>query len=166
MAEYAFTTRWFIGAPIDRVYAAIGDVQGWPSWWKGLEAVVIRPCAPPGRPATGNAMFDHVTSAVWRTALPYKVRLDARVTKSVPPREIELESSGELVGGGRWELEPEGDGTLVTYLWNVRTTRRWMNVLAPFLRPAFVWNHGMVMRRGGEGLGRLLGARFEDRSHA
>ncbi len=41
-----------------------------------------------------------------------------------------------------------------------------MNVLAPVLRPAFGWNHAVVMRWGGEGLGRLLGARFEDRTGA
>jgi hypothetical protein len=35
-----------------------------------------------------------------------------------------------------------------------------MNVLAPVARPLFAWNHDHVMRSGGEGLARLLGARL------
>jgi hypothetical protein len=35
-----------------------------------------------------------------------------------------------------------------------------MNLLAPVGRPVFVWSHNAVMRRGGEGLARLLGARL------
>jgi hypothetical protein len=33
-----------------------------------------------------------------------------------------------------------------------------MNLLAPVARPIFAWNHDYVMRNGGEGLARLLGA--------
>ena len=33
-----------------------------------------------------------------------------------------------------------------------------MNLLAPIARPVFAWNHDWVMKRGGEGLSRLLGA--------
>jgi len=32
----------------------------------------------------------------------------------------------------------------------------WMNALRPVARPAFAWNHGWIMRRGGEGLARDL----------
>ena len=35
-----------------------------------------------------------------------------------------------------------------------------MNLLAPLARPIFEWNHDVVMRRGAEGLARLLGARL------
>jgi hypothetical protein len=42
----------------------------------------------------------------------------------------------------------------------VRTNKRWMTLIAPLARPAFEWNHDWVMRNGGEGLARLLGARL------
>jgi hypothetical protein len=35
-----------------------------------------------------------------------------------------------------------------------------MNILGPLARPAFVWNHNLVMGRGGEGLARQLGVRL------
>jgi hypothetical protein len=86
------------------------------------------------------------------------------VTKKAAPEELEVEATGDLVGHGRWRLTREGDGTLVVYAWDVRTSRRWMNLVAPLLRPVFAWNHAVAMRWGGEGLARRLGARFEDRS--
>jgi hypothetical protein len=46
--------------------------------------------------------------------------------------------------------------TAVTYEWKVRTTKRWMNLLAPLARPIFDYNHNVVMRWGGEGLARRL----------
>ncbi len=157
MAAYSFVTRWFVDAPIERVFAALEDAPRWPSWWKGVVAVDI---VHPGG-ADGVGM---VTRTAWRGALGYGLLFDARVTKKAPPEHFEVESTGELVGRGRLQLTRDGGGTLVVYFWDVSTTKRWMNVLAPVLRPAFGWNHAVVMRWGGEGLGRLLGARFEDRS--
>ena len=48
--------------------------------------------------------------------------------------------------------------TTVRYAWAVRTTRPWMNLLAPIMRPAFAWNHDYVMANGATGLAKLLGA--------
>ncbi len=51
-------------------------------------------------------------------------------------------------GTGRWKLTSADGGTLVRYDWDIRTTRRWMNLLAPVARPAFSWNHAELMREG------------------
>ena len=48
--------------------------------------------------------------------------------------------------------------TAVLYEWHVETSKRWMNLLAPLARPVFAYNHDVVMRWGGEGLARRLGA--------
>jgi hypothetical protein len=53
-----------------------------------------------------------------------------------------------------------GRDTAVTYGWNVRTTKAWMGALSPLARPVFAANHDWVMRRGGEGLARLHGAKL------
>ena len=72
---------------------------------------------------------------------------------------IEADAHGELAGTGRWRFFDERE-TAVTYEWNVRTTKPWMNVAAPLARPIFRWNHNVVMHQGGEGLAALLGARL------
>jgi len=65
-------------------------------------------------------------------------------------------STGELEGEGRWRLSEEDGITTVRYEWDVSTTKPWMNLLAPLLKPAFAWNHDVVMRQGGDGLRKLL----------
>jgi hypothetical protein len=65
---------------------------------------------------------------------------------------------GELEGTGRWRLFEDAGVTAVLYEWNVSTSKRWMNAIAPLGRPVFAWNHDVVMRWGGEGLARRLGA--------
>jgi hypothetical protein len=71
---------------------------------------------------------------------------------------LEGDASGELAGVGRWRLFEQGGLTAVLYEWNVRTTRAWMNLLAPIGRTIFAVNHDYVMRNGGSGLAKLLGA--------
>jgi hypothetical protein len=74
----------------------------------------------------------------------------------VPPRELELRAEGELAGTGRWLLDQQGDTTTVRYLWDVRTTKPWMNLVAPIARPLFTWNSKGVMLEAGQGLARFL----------
>jgi hypothetical protein len=66
-------------------------------------------------------------------------------------------ASGELEGTGTWRLFEQEGVTAVVYDWRVRSTKRWMNMLAPVARPVFEYNHDVVMRWGGEGLARRLG---------
>ena len=43
-------------------------------------------------------------------------------------------------------LLEDGGVTAVLYEWNVATSKRWMNIVAPAARPVFGWNHEVVMR--------------------
>lgn len=153
MTTYSFTTVWYVDAPIDRVWNVIQDSKNWPSWWKHVKKVEE---LAPGD-ANGIGSMQHHE---WSTALPYRLVFDIRTTKVEPPHTLEAESKGELEGTGRWSLSQEGPVTVVRYDWNVRTTKAWMNLLAPLARPLFAWNHRVVMEEGGESLARLLGARL------
>jgi uncharacterized protein YndB with AHSA1/START domain len=150
MFEYAFVTTWCLDAPIDRVFEAIDDAARWPEWWKGVRAAELLEDGD----ETG---VGRLWRLVWRSRLPYDLEFQSRVTRREPPYLLEGAADGELIGIGRWRLF-EGRGTAVVYEWNVRTAKEWMNRLAPIARPAFAWNHDVVMRQGGEGLARRLGA--------
>jgi uncharacterized protein YndB with AHSA1/START domain len=149
VAEYRFLTTWLLDAPCASVWETIHDQKGWPSWWRGVEEVVE---LDPGD-ADGLGSRARMT---WRSFLPYNLVFETHTTRVERPHLLEGEVDGELAGVGRWRLF-EGDGiTAVVYEWNVRTTRVWMNLLAPVGRPIFAWNHNWVMARGGEGLARRL----------
>lgn len=151
--EYRFLTTWCLEAPIDPVFAAIHDAESWPQWWKGVRDVVkLEPGNEEGVGSLGRY--------TWRSRLPYELVFEMRTTRVERPHFMEGEAQGELAGTGRWRLFEHAGVTAVLYEWNVRTTREWMNVLAPVARPVFAWNHDVVMRQGGEGLARLLGGRL------
>lgn len=156
MAEYRFLTTWLLDAPIVTVWDAIHEVEAWPEWWPGVRSVEK---LAEGDEAGVGAVYGHR----WRSVLPYTVSFTTRVTAMEKPYLVDAEADGELAGSGRWRLY-EGRGTAATYEWNVRTTREWMNALAPVARPVFAWNHHAIMRRGGNGLARRLGATLEARS--
>lgn len=150
MADYEFLTTWCVDAPIDRVWEVLNESARYPAWWPGVRAVELLR----GGDADG---VGQVSRFSWRSLLPYTLRFDMRVTRVERPYVIEGEATGELEGRGVWRLY-DGDGTAVVYDWRVRTTQPWMNLLGPVARPAFAWNHDLVMRQGGFGLARELGA--------
>ncbi len=150
MAQYEFLTTWCVDAPIGAVFDVLNDSQGYPRWWKGVQSVEI---VEPGDHATGGEL----ARFRWRSVLPYSLGFDLRVTRVQRPHLIEARAFGELEGVGTWRLY-EGEGTAIVYDWRVRTTKPWMNLFGPIARPAFAWNHDVVMRQGGKGLAAELGA--------
>jgi hypothetical protein len=131
------------------VFDVLHDSGAYPRWWKGVQSVEL--LEPGDKSAVGE--LDHFT---WRSVLPYTLGFDLRVTRVERPHLIEGHASGELEGVGTWRLY-EGPGTAIVYDWRVRTTKLWMNLLGPLARPAFAWNHDIVMRAGGRGLAAELG---------
>jgi hypothetical protein len=153
VADYRFLTAWMLEAPIDPVWEAIHDAQSWPEWWPGVESVVE---LEPGDEDGVGGLSRHR----WKSRLPYTVEFESRTTRVERPALIEGVASGELAGRGLWRLFERGGVTAVLYQWDVATTRPWMNLLAPLLRPAFRWNHDQVMRGGSGGLARRVGGRL------
>jgi uncharacterized protein YndB with AHSA1/START domain len=153
MAEYKFLTTWLLEADRERVWEAIYDSERWPQWWRGVLETE--------RLAEGDEHgIGQVGRYVWKSKLPYRLDFVMTTTRVERPHLLEGHAEGELTGTGRWRFYEEDGVTAAVYEWNVRTTRAWMNALAPVARPIFAVNHDWVMRNGGEGLARLLGARL------
>jgi len=153
MSGYEFLTTWVLEAPRERVWDAIRESERWPEWWRGVERVVEVERG-------DDEGIGQLSRYTWRSKLPYELEFEMRTTRVERPSLLEGQASGELSGVGRWRLYEEDGTTAVIYEWNVSTTKRWMNALAPLLRPAFEWNHDWVMGHGGTGLARLLGCRL------
>ena len=93
----------------------------------------------------------------WRSRIPYSIEFDFTVARIERPMVMEGHAEGDLSGRGVWRLLEDGGLTAVLYEWNVATSKRWMNLVAPVARSVFAANHDIVMRWGGEGLARELG---------
>ncbi len=97
----------------------------------------------------------------WKSALPYKLVFDSEVMRVEDLKLIEARAFGELEGFGLWQFSAENENlTRVQYDWRVKTTKPWMNKIAPLAKPFFRWNHNIIMNWGGEGLAKKLNCRL------
>ena len=148
--QFNLVSEWRLAAPVDRVWAELMRPDDWPQWWRAVKRVETL--------AEGDARgVGAIRRLTWGSALPYELTFEMRATRVEPMTVIEGRASGELDGTGRWTLTPDGNGTLVRYDWQIEVTKPWMRTLAPLLRPAFAWNHNVVMGWGYQGLRRRLG---------
>ena len=151
MRDYEFVTLWNIEAPLERVWGLIEDADAWPEWWKGVLSVVE--LVKGDENGVGS-----IRRTVWRSALPYKLEFDSEVLRVERLKLIEARAFGELDGLGLWHFEAvDANLTRVRYDWKVKTTKAWMNLLAPVARPFFRWNHDTIMGWGEAGIKRQLG---------
>ena len=153
MARYRFLSTWLLDVEREEVWDAIWDSAAWPEWWPGVvQAEETDPGTACGLGRRGRY--------VWRSRVPYPVRFEVVATVVERPYLLVGEAGGELEGTGSWRLF-EADGvSAAVYEWDVRTTKRWMNLVAPLAGAAFRWNHDQIMRWGGEGLAKHLGCRL------
>lgn len=149
--HFDLVSHWRIGAPVERVWAALSRPEDWPAWWPYVRSVqTLRAGAADG---AGS-----VRRIEWATRLPYALSIEVEVVEVRRPERLRARSRGQLSGEGIWLLQGAGESTDVTYVWRVRVERPWMRWLAPLLAPLFRWNHHAVMRSGGIGLARHLEA--------
>ena len=152
MSDYEFITVWSVSAPLPVVWETIKHSETWNDWWKGVVRVVELK-------AGDDDGLGSIRRSTWKSALPYTLEFDSEITRIKPMMLIEARAFGELEGNGLWQFSSEADDvTRVQYDWRVKTTRPWMNLLAPIARPFFKWNHDIIMGWGEAGLKRRLEA--------
>ncbi len=155
MAEdYEFVTVWRFDAPLEKVWACIKDSETWSDWWKGVLKVE--------KLKDGDANgIGAIHRSTWKSALPYKLVFDSETVRIEELKLIEVRAFGELDGTGLWTLTAENPHqTRVQYDWTVKTTKSWMNFLAPIAKPFFRWNHDTIMNWGGAGLAKKLNCKL------
>jgi uncharacterized protein YndB with AHSA1/START domain len=157
MADYRFVTTMEIAVPREQVWAEVSHPERWKTWWPGLNDVKqLEPGDDEGR--------GMLLEFVFKGFLPYTLSFHGRITRIESPHRMDIDAVGELEGNAVYELEDLGETTRMRLTWTVKTTKTWMNVLAPAARPFFAWNHDILMRAGARGLARKLGSevtRFE-----
>jgi hypothetical protein len=150
MSDYEFVTIWHFDAPIERVWEEIKHSERWSEWWKGVQRVIEL--------KEGDADgLGSIRRSTWKSALPYTLEFDSEIIRIEHLKLIEARAFGELDGSGLWQFFREERGsTRVRYDWKVKTTKPWMNLIAPLARPFFRWNHNVIMGWGEEGLRKRL----------
>jgi uncharacterized protein YndB with AHSA1/START domain len=149
--DYSFETTWKFNAPLEKVWNEINSPLEWSKWWKGVESVVDL--------QHGDELgVGSVKRFTWKSKLPYRLSFDSKVVSVDPMKRIEGVAFGDLDGVGVWTFAGQNGSTTVKYFWTVKTTKPWMNLLAPIAKPIFEWNHDVIMEWGREGLAKKLEA--------
>lgn len=150
--HFDLVSHWRLRAPVEAVWEALADPDGWPAWWPCVRSV--RTLREGHAGGVGQVRRIH-----WSTRLPYDIQIEVESVEVVRLQRLRARSRGALQGEGLWLLREQDGHTDVTYVWRVRLVQRWMRWLAPALAPVFRWNHDQVMRSGEEGLRRHLAGR-------
>ncbi|WP_276134943.1 SRPBCC family protein [Polluticoccus soli] len=149
--NYLFTTTWKIQAPLQDVWDAIYYSEQWPQWWKNFTSVIEI------EKGDENSIGSIRTYKLKSPAI-YTLRFDLLLTKRSDHSYLEGNATGQLEGIGSWKFNERDGVTEVTCVWNVATNIKWMNWLAFLLKPAFRYNHGVVMKNGARALSAKLHA--------
>jgi len=141
--KYLFKTIFTIAAPKKKVWDALLDYSMWPHWWKGLQS--IRTIKDPKAPN------DHKLACTVGFAL-YSLHFMLFLDKIIPDKRIQILSEGDLKGIGIFTLSENNNTTIISFEWNVETTKTWMNLFAPVAKPFFIYEHNLIMNYFAQGL--------------
>ncbi|MGH2701523.1 MAG: SRPBCC family protein [Actinomycetota bacterium] len=140
---YRFQSEWMLEASRERVFEALRDLEGYVAWWPEVKEV--------------KRITEGRFEVVARATLPYELRfITSQSVLDESTGIIEAGLRGDLNGFSRWTLSQRNGHTVAVFDEEVHTGKRLLNVLAPVARPAFRYNHTLMMRHGQEGLRRLL----------
>jgi hypothetical protein len=155
--KYHFVSSYRLSGSREAIWGTLLDVEAWPSWWHWLKRIekVKEPQPDDG---VGATYRNHMSSPL-RIGFVY----DTTFMATEQHRRIDVLSTGDLLGRGRFDLAdaPNG-GTDLSYTWLVETTKWWMNLFAPIGRPALTWNHDRLMDDFGRGLAKTAGVTLID----
>lgn len=147
--DYRFVSLWRVPASPGAVWEALERslTPGPLRWWPFVSVVQA-----PDRPHPGA----NITLSV-RSVFGYRLRIDLKIVDMAAPRRLIAVSTGDLAGRGSLDVTEDGQGSALTWTWEVETRRPWMRTTGPLLRPAFVLAHTLVMRRGERGFRSVVG---------
>jgi uncharacterized protein YndB with AHSA1/START domain len=147
MTNYDFTSIWHCSAPPQAVLDVLVRPEQWRLWWPGLKQVhVMNDVQGPGAQA----------ELLWHSIAAYELVTRITVTDYQPGQRVVFTSHGDLQGIGTCTISTEDGGTRLVFHWHVETTRMWMNILAPILKPLFRYCHNRIMRAGEQGLQQFM----------
>jgi hypothetical protein len=140
--HFRFRSVWHIRASSDAVFTVLSDFETYPRWWPQVRRVDA---------------IEGGYATECRSHLPYTLRFDTLQGRFDPEAGvIEGMLRGDLEGTAVWHVVPDGEkATTLVYTQEV-TLRSWLQRLLPLARPAFRFNHALMMRSGARGLDRFL----------
>lgn len=151
MAHYQFESEWTLTAPIDRVFELASHPESFSGWWPHVTSSLLV------EEGDENGVGRRAAYTL-RSPLGYSMSFVTMMVDVDHPRRIHMLVRGDLIGTGTFLLDGDHRRTRVRLIWNVSTTKPWMNLLARLARPLFGWTHNQWTRAGASAMARRLDA--------
>ena len=146
MGRFVFRSTWRLDAPADAVYAALADVERYPTWWAQVRG--------------GRRLDDTSGEIVCRSLLPYDLTFVAtRIVEDPVARVLRAALHGDLNGTSEWTITDVGGRTTAVFDEEVDVGSGLLRAAGFAARPALKFNHDLMMRSGERGLRRHLAHR-------
>ena len=148
--SYRFRSGWEVDAPPADVYRVLEAVDQYPEWWLEVRA-------------TQRLADDRYRFRI-RSLLPYDLAFVGTQWERDPRAGVlSIRMEGDLEGCSRWTISPKGSLTTVTFDEEVEVRKSLLRRLAVIARPAYKWNHAVMMQHCRSGLRACLaGMRLAD----
>jgi hypothetical protein len=141
--RYRFRSEWPVDVPPADAYTALREVSSYPQWWPEVRET--------------SALGETKYVLLCRSLLPYDLRFVIERSREDPEaRILEASMKGDLEGFSRWTISGDGRSSVCVFEEEVITNKRLLNLIAPVVRPAFRYNHTLMMRHGERGLRAFL----------
>jgi hypothetical protein len=147
--HYSFLSHWEIKAALKDVWDYIDRGDEWHYWWR---SVVKTKLLQKG----DDKGIGEIIQYTWKSFLPFRLKINFKITGKDLYKEIRGESSGDLAGTGVWRFEERNGVTYIDYQWEVESTKKLVNLLSHFMKGFFTYSHNVIMRRGEKGLKKAL----------
>jgi len=154
---YLFHNSWKINAPVELIWNELINFKKWPAWCEGLES--IEPLGQFSSLQEGNQV-----KSMWKGILPYTITFNAEIKDFTLYSFLSFSVTGDLHGNGTCHFLSGNDFTNIHFTWNVSTTKLWMRMSSPLIRPLFIENHNRIMDQGLIGFKRMISAKPIDES--
>lgn len=133
---FDYEGRFTLPAPPPDVWAAIGQVDRFETWWTWLRELRVE-----GVPLTSGCVLHGLVSP----PVPYRMHLRVALLRCEPPSLIDAAVSGDLVGPARIRFDPDPAGTRATVAWTVEMMQRPMRIAARLGSPLLRYGHDRVV---------------------
>lgn len=129
--------RYDFPVPADVLWAHLGDVRAYPSWWTWLRSFDASALAEGQR---------------WRCTvqppLPYRVRFDVHLDVVQPCERIEARVTGDIAGTASLVIVGHGDESAVRLRSDLAPDSTWLRVASRVLGPVVRSGHHWVLDTG------------------
>jgi hypothetical protein len=131
-----YSGRFFFPVPPEELWSAIERLDQFERWWGWLGHLQV----------DGTGLQEgSVLRGTVSPPVPYRMRINVELTRSVRGELIDAVVSGDLAGDAHLRLRPDGQGTIADVAWSLEMLQRPMRLAARVAYPLLRWGHDRVV---------------------